>query len=79
MSTERMIRIVAGSFFLISLALGAPSSPFFQTQDLLWLGVFVSIMLIQSAFTGFCPAEKILGYLEKDKSNQKNGCGSSRS
>jgi hypothetical protein len=27
----------------------------------LWLAAFVGVNLIQSAFTGFCPAEKVLG------------------
>ena len=38
MNTERMIRIIAGSFILISLALGVPASPLFVSQY--WLVVY---------------------------------------
>ncbi len=55
MKLENAIRILAGTMVLISLALGYWVSPYWY-----WLGVFVGCNLIQSAFTGFCPAEKIL-------------------
>ena len=52
MNTENAIRILAGSFILISLGLAHWVSP-----SWLWLAVFVGVNLIQSAFTHFCPAE----------------------
>ncbi len=60
MNTNRMVRIFAGAFVLISLALGAAGSPLFVSQSWLWLAVFVGANLFQSGFTRFCPLEKIL-------------------
>jgi hypothetical protein len=55
MTTENAIRVLAGTLVLTSIALA-------HWVDPLWLllGVFVGVNLIQSAFTGFCPAEMIL-------------------
>ena len=58
MKREHVIRVMAGSMVLISLALGHFVNPLWH-----WLGVFVGVNLVQSAFTGFCPAENILGFL----------------
>jgi len=52
---ERIVRAVAGSFVLVSIALA-----FFVNIHWLWLGVFVGVNLLQSSFTKFCPLEKIL-------------------
>jgi len=60
MNTNRMIRIVAGAFVLIALALGAPASPLFVDANWLWFTAFVGANLFQSGFTWFCPLEKIL-------------------
>lgn len=60
MNVERAIRIMAGSFVLISLALGAEASPLFVSAHFLWLAVFVGANLFQSGFTRFCPAEMIM-------------------
>jgi hypothetical protein len=60
MTVERAIRILAGTFVLASLALGAPGSPVFHHARWLWLTAFVGANLLQSAFTGFCPAEVVL-------------------
>jgi len=58
MKTESYIRLVAGTMVLISVALGRWVSPWW-----LLLAVFVACNLIQSVFTGFCPAETILAKL----------------
>lgn len=63
MSIERAIRIMAGSFILISLALGVDASPVFVSKYFLWVTVFVGANLLQSGFTRFCPAESIFGKL----------------
>ncbi len=55
MTIENAIRILAGTMVLTSLALAHWVNP-----SWLWLAVFVGVNLIQSAFTGFCPAETIL-------------------
>jgi Inner membrane protein YgaP-like, transmembrane domain len=60
MSIERMIRIIAGSFILISLALGVPGSPLFVNQHWLWFTAFVGANLLQSGFTRFCLMEIFL-------------------
>ncbi len=55
MKMENAIRILAGTMVLISVSLAH-----FVSQWWLLLAVFVGCNLIQSAFTGFCPAENIL-------------------
>ena len=60
MTIERIIRIVAGSFVLISLGLGSPASPLFISTQFLWFTAFVGANLFQSGFTGFCPLELII-------------------
>ncbi len=60
MTTDRAIRIMAGTFILLSLALGVEASPFFVSKNFLWLTVFVGANLFQSGFTQFCPAESIM-------------------
>jgi UPF0716 family protein affecting phage T7 exclusion len=58
MSRENVIRAFAGSFVLVSLSLGWWIHPGF-----FFLTAFVGLNLLQSAFTGFCPLEKILARL----------------
>jgi hypothetical protein len=60
MTLERMIRMFAGSFVLLSLALGVKGSPVFVNENFLWFTAFVGANLLQSAFTCFCPLEIIL-------------------
>ena len=60
MTTDRAVRIMAGSFILISLALGVEASPLFFSGHFLWLTTFVGANLLQSGFTRFCPAESIM-------------------
>jgi hypothetical protein len=59
-TTDRAIRVMAGAFVLISLALGADASPFFVSKYFLWFTAFVGANLLQSGFTRFCPAERIM-------------------
>lgn len=60
MTTERLIRIFAGSFVLVSLALGVRGSPLFVDARFLWITAFVGLNLLQSGFTRFCPLEIVL-------------------
>lgn len=60
MSSERIVRIVAGFFILISLALGVKVSPVYLSSYWLWFTVFVGANLFQSGFTKFCLLEIIL-------------------
>ena len=55
MNTEKAIRIMAGTLVLASIGL----AHYMHNPHWLWLGVFVGVNLIQSALTGFCPAEMI--------------------
>lgn len=60
MDSNRIVRIVAGFFVMVSLALGAESSPFFMNSKWLWFTAFVGFNLFQSGFTRFCPLENVL-------------------
>ena len=55
MTLERYIRMVAGSFVLISLALAHWVNP-----NWLWFTAFVGANLLQSSVTGWCLMEDIL-------------------
>ena len=55
MSVERYIRIIVGSFILISLALAHFVSPHW-----LWFTAFIGANLLQSGFTNWCLMEDIL-------------------
>lgn len=55
MTTERIVRAVAGTFVLASLALGIWIHPYW-----FFFTAFVGLNLFQSAFTQFCPLELIL-------------------
>lgn len=63
---ERIVRAVAGTLILASLALAH-----FVNGNWLWLGVFVGVNLLQSAFTRFCPLEIIL--VKAGIDNKKQG------
>lgn len=60
MSLERGVRLAAGLFVMLSLALGIEASPMFASGKFLWLTGFVGFMLFQSSLTGFCPMAMIL-------------------
>lgn len=60
MTIEQIIRIMAGAFILLSLALGIDGSPIFVSKWFLAFTAFVGLNLMQSGFTGFCPPEKLL-------------------
>lgn len=51
MSIDRAVMVFAGCMILVSLAMSQIHSPYW-----LWLTAFVGFQLIQSSFTGFCPA-----------------------
>ena len=52
---ERVVRIIAGSFILVSLLLAH-----FHSQNWLWFTGFVGLNLFQSDFTQFCPMFTLL-------------------
>ncbi len=55
MTVERTLRLMAGAFVLISLALG-----FWVSHYWLLFTAFVGLNLFQSGFTNWCPAMSIL-------------------
>jgi hypothetical protein len=60
MTSWQMVRIVAGFFILLSLALGIPGSPIFVNQWFLGFTAFVGVNLLQSGFTKWCLMENIM-------------------
>jgi DUF2892 family protein len=58
MSLNNAVMAFAGIMVLVSLALTYWVSPVW-----VWLTVFVGVNLLQSSFTGFCPAAMILAKL----------------
>lgn len=55
MHLEKWIRLIAGTFVLLSLVLGL-----FVNPNWFWFTAFVGVNLIQSVFTNWCLMEKIL-------------------
>ncbi|ABB33338.1 hypothetical protein GeomeDRAFT_2919 [Geobacter metallireducens RCH3] len=55
MYIDRMLRIIAGSFILISLLLAN-----YHSINWLWFTAFVGLNLLQSGFTNWCPMITIL-------------------
>lgn len=54
MTIDRAMLAFAGVMVLLSVALTAWVSPLW-----IWFTVFIGLNLLQSAFTGFCPAAMI--------------------
>lgn len=50
MSLERYLRLIAGAFVMLSVALGHWVNP-----NWYWFTAFVGLNLFQSAFTNWCP------------------------
>jgi hypothetical protein len=55
MTVERALLVFAGSMVLLSVLLTYYVHPTF-----VWLTLFVGVNMIQSAFTGFCPAVMVM-------------------
>ncbi len=60
MTSWQLVRIVAGAFILLSLALGIPGSPIFHSPWWLAFTAFVGVNLLQSGFTQWCLMENIM-------------------
>jgi hypothetical protein len=58
MTIERYLRLIAGTFVLLSVLLGHYVSSYW----FLFTG-FVALNLIQSAFTNWCPMMTFLGWM----------------
>jgi hypothetical protein len=55
MTVERALRLIAGSFIMLSLALGHYLSPYWYLFT-----AFVGLNLFQSGFTNWCPMMTVL-------------------
>jgi len=60
MTSWQLVRLVAGSLILLSLALGIPGSPIFASPWWLAFTAFVGVNLLQSALTKWCLMETIM-------------------
>ena len=60
MTVERYIRVIAGLFIMVSLALGVQASPVFVSEWALAFTAFVGLNLFQFGLTNFCPMAIIL-------------------
>jgi hypothetical protein len=60
MKSWQVVRVMAGFFVLLSLALGVPGSPLFVSSLWLWFTAFVGLNLLQSGLTRWCLMENIL-------------------
>jgi hypothetical protein len=71
MNSERLIRIIAGSFILLSLVLAHVynGANLINEPTWLWFTAFVGANLLQSGFTRWCLMEQIL-----KKAGIKSGC-----
>ena len=64
MTVERLLRLIAGFFVLVSLALGYAVSPWFYLFT-----AFVGLNLFQSGFTDWCPLVAILRWAGFERSS----------
>jgi len=60
MTSWQIVRLVAGTFILLSLALGVQGSPLFVNPWWLAFTAFVGANLLQSALTKWCLMETIV-------------------
>ena len=60
MTVDRLIHVFAGSFILLSLALGIEGSPLFVSRWWLAFTAFVGANLLQFGFSQVCPLGLIL-------------------
>ena len=60
MTSWQLVRLIAGSLILLSLALGIPGSPIFASLWWLAFTAFIGANLLQSALTKWCLMEIIM-------------------
>lgn len=71
MTVERLVRIIAGFFIMLSLALAHVSGSVDMTRlSWLWFTAFVGFNLFQSGLSRFCPMDIML-----KKAGVQPGCG----
>ncbi|MFD1807642.1 DUF2892 domain-containing protein [Gemmobacter lanyuensis] len=62
MTLDRSVMLFAGCMVLLSVVLTTFVSPLF-----IWFTVFIGLNLIQSSFTGICPAATVFKMLESGR------------
>ena len=70
MTLDRAIMAFAGVMILVSILLTK-----FVHPNWFWLTVFIGANLFQSAFTGFCPAGKVMARLGIGRGGAGAACG----
>jgi len=60
MTSWKLVRVFAGFFILLSLALGVSASPVFVSEYWLYFTAFVGANLLQSGISGWCLMETLL-------------------
>ncbi len=60
MTVDRAVRLIAGVFILLSVAVGAPASPVYVSSYWLWFTIFVGANLLQAGLTKWCLMDSIL-------------------
>ncbi len=71
MTVERLVRIIAGSFIMLSLLLAHLTGQIdLGHVSWLWFTAFVGFNLFQSGLTRFCPLDIML-----KQAGVKSGCG----
>ena len=60
MTSWQLVRMIGGTFILLSLALGVEGSPIFHSSNWLWFTAFVGVNLLQSGFTKWCLMHTIM-------------------
>ncbi|MES1999176.1 MAG: DUF2892 domain-containing protein [Pseudomonadota bacterium] len=71
MTVERLVRIIAGLFIMLSLALAHFTNGIDMSHpNWLWFTAFVGFNLFQSGLTRFCPMDIML-----KKAGVKSSCG----
>lgn len=60
MTSWQVVRMIAGVFILLSLALGVAASPIYHSANWLWFTAFVGANLLQSGFSRWCLMETML-------------------
>lgn len=68
MYIDRLLRLIAGFFVMLSLVLAHYHNP-----NWLWFTAFVGLNLFQSAFTNWCPMMAILAKLGVPKFPAQSG------
>jgi hypothetical protein len=71
MTINQAVRSIAGTFILLSLALGVEASPLYHSTHWLWFTAFVGGNLLQSGLTRWCLMDQILARFGVPENSRK--------